>query len=118
MKTVILRNETRDAALARVECRDTMLGRARGLLGRAGLREGDGIMIRPCSSVHMFFMRFPIDVLYLDRDNRVAKCVTNLRPFRVSVGGRGAHSAVELPVGTIERSGTRPGDLIAITDAG
>ncbi len=85
-----------------------------GLLGRGGLAEGTGLHIVPCSSVHMFFMRFALDIVYLDSALRVVKTVERLEPWRLSAG-RGAHSTLELPVGTVQRTGTRPGDQFEIT---
>lgn len=116
MKRVTVMNQTRNVALADVEWRGTLFGRARGLLGRARLDPGDGIAIVPCSSVHMCFMRFAIDVLYLDRDGIVTKVVTALRPYRISVGGRGTHSTIELAAGTLAQSGTAVGDQIVFRD--
>lgn len=88
--------------------------RALGLLGRAALVPGEGLHILPCCSVHTWFMRFPIDVLYLDRACRVVKAVTDLRPFRCSWGGRRAHSVLELPAGTIAATGTTVDDQLTL----
>jgi hypothetical protein len=90
-----------------------------GLLGRAGLARDEGLLITPCTSIHTFFMRFAIDVLYLDRNHVVVKAVRAMRPFRLSACLRGAHSVLELPVGVIEASGTQAGDQLAFgpTDA-
>lgn len=70
-------------------------------MGRRELPEGSGILITPCSSIHMFFMRFPIDVIFLDRDNAVVKVVHRIKPWRVAIGG-GGKKALELPAGTAE----------------
>lgn len=113
MRRVTVRNLTRAADLACAEWRGSVLGRTRGLLGRASLAAGDGIVISPCSSIHMMFMRFPIDALYLDRDLRVVKVVDTLKPYRMSVGGKGAHITVELASGALAGSGTRVGDQLA-----
>lgn len=83
-----------------------------GLLGRSGLAAGEGVHLVPCGSVHTWFMRFTIDVLYLDREGRVLKAVPALRPFRWSWGGRQTHSVLELPAGTIAATGTAPGDAL------
>ena len=112
-KRVTVRNQTRGTDLGDLELRDGYLGRLRGLLGRRSLAPGDGIVISPCSSVHMFFMLLSLDVVYLDRDRRVVKTVSRLRPFAVSLGGRGARITLELPTGTIASSGTQTGDTIA-----
>jgi uncharacterized membrane protein (UPF0127 family) len=111
-----VRNQTRDTEIACAEWRGSMLGRARGLLGRSHLPAGDGIVISPCNSVHMFFMRFPLDVVYIDKEHRVVKTATNLKPWRVSFGGKGAHAAIELPVGAIAASKTAAGDELHLVE--
>lgn len=111
-KRVTVRNETRGTTLGELELRDSYLGRLRGLLGRRSLPAGDGIIISPCSSVHMFFMLLSIDIVYLDRDRRVVKTVGRLRPFCLSLGGRGAHLTLELPSGSIAATGTAVGDQL------
>lgn len=85
-----------------------------GLLGRKGLADGEGLLLRPCSSIHTLFMRFPIDVVYLDKDGNVLKVVPSLRPFRFSASLRRTHYTLELPVGTIDSTNTAPGDRVAI----
>jgi uncharacterized protein len=80
----------------------------RGLLGRSGLEQGEGLLLRPASSIHTFFMRFPIDVVFLGSDGRVLKVVPELAPWRTA-SARGAKAVVELPAGEAERSRLRPG---------
>jgi len=92
---------------------DSLAARTRGLLGERMLAEGSGLWLDPCSSIHMFFMRFAIDVVFLDRDLRVTRAVAAVAPWRVAFGGRGARSALELPVGSIAASDTRAGDLLS-----
>ena len=93
---------------------ETFLTRGRGLLGRNGLPRGEGLLIRPCRGVHTFFMKFPIDVLFLDGANRVVATVKNLKPHRITrIIGR-AKSVIELPPGTLDASGTRAGNRILI----
>jgi len=96
---------------------DSVWARGRGLLGRSGLAPRQGLLIRPCSSVHTWFMRFAIDVVYLDRDWRVTKVVPNLKPWRFS-WGRGAHMALELPSGEAGRQGIAPGVVLEGTHSG
>jgi uncharacterized membrane protein (UPF0127 family) len=110
------RNLTRGSEVAaRVRRADRPWSRAVGLLGRCGLGEGEGLLITPCTSIHTFFMRFPIDVLYVNREYVVVKAVRNLRPFRFSACLRGgAHAVLELPVGAIDASGTQPGDSLSL----
>ena len=87
-----------------------------GLLGRSGLAPGEALVLEPCSSVHTAFMRFTIDVVYLDRAGKVVKVAPHMRPFRIGGVLRGSRSVIELPAGAIERSGTVPGDEIQIED--
>ncbi|MDX6547840.1 MAG: uncharacterized protein QOG33_1390 [Gaiellales bacterium] len=91
----------------------TAWSRSKGLLGRAGLAEQEGLWIQPTSSIHMWFMRFPIDVVWAAGDGRVLKLVENIRPWRMSFC-RGAKVALELPVGAIARSGVQVGDHLVI----
>lgn len=110
------RNLTRGSDVAaRVRHADRPWSRLWGLLGRASLARDEGLLLTPCTSIHTFFMRFAVDVLYLDRDHVVVKAVRALRPFRLSACLRGAHSVLELPVGAIEASGTQTGDQLAFS---
>jgi uncharacterized membrane protein (UPF0127 family) len=85
----------------------------RGLLGRSELAPGEGLLIRPAPSVHTFFMRFPIDVVFLGGDLRVLRVRSDLRPWRMA-GQRGARAVLELPAGEADRRGIRPGDRLVI----
>jgi len=96
-----------------VERADSPWSRMIGLLGRKSLRPGGGMRFAPASSLHMFFMRFPIDVVYMTRDERVVKLVSDLQPWCVS-GARGAHGAYELPAGVIAASDIVPGDQLIL----
>jgi uncharacterized membrane protein (UPF0127 family) len=87
--------------------------RSRGLLGRSGLPSGEGLLIRPAGSIHTFFMRFPIDVVFLDRGGVVVKLVSDLRPWRVALARRG-RDALELGAGEARRSGIKPGDRLEL----
>src|SRR5438105_12751953 len=89
--------------------------RMKGLLGRADLPDGEGILLRPASSIHMAFMRFPIDAVFVARDLTVLKVVRNLAPWRMASKQR-AHAVLELPAGTCERSGVREGDQLSLGD--
>jgi uncharacterized protein len=92
----------------RCEVADTTLKRMRGLLGRDGLEPGTGMLLPHEPSVHTAFMRFPIDVVFLDRANAVVKVVDELRPWRMA-GARGARSVLELPAGAARAAGLAPG---------
>jgi uncharacterized membrane protein (UPF0127 family) len=99
----------------RCEVPKSSFGRMRGLLGRDGLEPGTGMLIDSAPSVHMFFMRFPIDVVFLDRGWRVVGVRHCLRPWRVA-GARGAVAALELPAGTAAASGIKEGDALVLDD--
>lgn len=90
--------------------------RRKGLLGREGLSPGEGLWIIPCESVHTFFMRFPIDLVYLDRENRIKKVRNRVGAWRLSVCFS-AHSILELPAGTVRGTETRRGDIVEFTPA-
>jgi protein-S-isoprenylcysteine O-methyltransferase Ste14/uncharacterized membrane protein (UPF0127 family) len=94
---------------------DTHWSRMRGLLGTGSLEPGAGLWIVPCQQVHMFGMRYPIDVVFLDAAGRVLATTPALRPWRVSPRVAAARSVLELPAGTVERLGVRPGMDVAIT---
>lgn len=108
-----IRNTTRGTQLAS-EARTArgFWSRLTGLLGRSSLEAGEALVLEPCNSVHTAFMRFAIDVLYVDRSGRVVKAVSELKPFRVSGVLHGARSVIELPSGTIADSDTAPGDQL------
>jgi uncharacterized membrane protein (UPF0127 family) len=110
-------NRTRGTALAsHLELADTASKRNKGLLGRDGLAPGEGLWIIPCESVHTFFMRFAIDLVYLDRKHKVKKVRSAVGPWRISACFL-AHSVLELPAGTILSTGTRPGDILEFDPA-
>jgi uncharacterized protein len=107
----------RGCVLAVASLADTAWSRMVGLLGRAGLAAGDGLVIRPCAMVHTCFMRFPIDVLFADRAGGVVAVVDTLRPFRLAWGGWRAAPAIELPAGALRHAGVRRGGRIAVEPA-
>jgi uncharacterized membrane protein (UPF0127 family) len=89
----------------------------RGLLGRNGLELGSGMLIDRAGSVHMFFMRFPIDVVFLARDRTVVGIKHRLSPWRVA-GARRAVASLELPAGRAAEVGVEKGDVLIFEDAG
>src|SRR4051812_12549724 len=96
---------------------DRPLARMKGLLGRRDLPAGEGVWIRPTASIHMLFMRFAIDALFLDREGVVVKIVPSLRPWRLASSAR-ARSVIELREGEAERRGVRLGDRLELRAAG
>jgi len=113
-----LTNVDRGTVLAtRVEPAFDSATRRRGLLGRDGLPAGSAMVIAPSNSVHMFFMRFPLDIVFVARDGTVVKTCANVRPWRIALAWR-AFAVIEGPVGMIEQSGTQQGDVLAVQPLG
>jgi uncharacterized membrane protein (UPF0127 family) len=111
---VCIRNVTRNTELgASIQVAETSAERRSGLLKHHGLAPGEGLWIAPCEAVHTFFMKFAIDLVYLDRRHRVKKVRHAVKPWRLSAC-LAAHSVVELPAGVARSSGTAPGDEISI----
>jgi uncharacterized protein len=109
-----IRNSTRQTEIGSgIEIADTGARRNKGLLGRTGLEPGEGLWIVPCEAVHTFAMKFPLDLIYLDRNRRVVKVRGHVRPGRIS-GALRAHSVIELPSGAIAASQTRRGDILEL----
>jgi uncharacterized protein len=109
---MIVKNQSRGTVIGdKVAEASTAATRRKGLLGRDGLAPGEGLWIVPCESVHTFFMRFPIDLIYMSRDLKVKKVRHAVGPWRLSACLT-AHSLIELPAGTLKRTDTRKGDRI------
>jgi uncharacterized membrane protein (UPF0127 family) len=112
-ESLVVRNATRGTALAeRCTVARSMSERIVGLLRHDHLDLGSGLLIERTQSIHMFFMRFAIDVVFVDGADRVTKVVEGLRPWRAVWWARGARDCIELPVGAVAASGTRPGDQL------
>ena len=110
-------NLTRSTELASsAELADHGAARNKGLLGRTHLPPGAGLWIIPCESVHTFFMKFPIDLVYIDRNKRVKKVRSNVGPWRLS-SCFSAYSIIELPAGVAQCTETLPGDQLQISPA-
>ena len=107
-----LRREDGRIVCETVQVADTILRRMRGLLGRGSLEPGDGLLLRPAWSIHTMFMRFPIDVVFVDHDLIVLRIAHSLRPFKTA-SCRGAREVVELAAGECERRRLEVGDRVA-----
>ena len=107
-----MRNQTKGEVLATsaisAESSET---RRTGLLKHTSLPDGEGLWIVPCEAVHSFFMKFSIDVLYLNKDKTVRKIRHDMKPWKMSFC-LPAHSVLELPAGTAMRTKTEPGDQL------
>lgn len=98
---------------ARCRLAASALARGRGLLGRRTLPVGEGLLLRPASSVHTWFMRFPIDAVFLDRALVVVRIADELGPWRAA-SRRGAKAVLELPSGMSARCGLAVGDKLTL----
>jgi uncharacterized protein len=96
----------------RIRVADRWLSRLRGMLARPAPRPGEGLMLTPCSSVHMYGMRYSLDVAFLDMEGKVVGMYHSLGPGARTRWHRNATYALELPSGTLEESGTSVGDLL------
>ena len=114
---VRIENQTRGTLIAdRCRVATSLADRAVGLLSTPEVLPGEGLLIERTQSIHMFFMRYAIDVVFVDRDGRVTRVVERLRPWRVVWWARGARDCIELRAGSLEGTGTAKGDQLAITE--
>lgn len=115
---MICRNLTKgNVVVSRLIVADTFETRRRGLLGRASIEPGEGMLIIPCHSIHMIGMKFPLDVVFLDKDWRVVGIRTGVKPGTPLVRCGEAESTLELPVGTVEAKRIEKGDTLQILRA-
>lgn len=111
----VVMNRSRNVILAdHVEVAATFWQRGRGLIGRRRLPDGFGLVIRPCSCIHMLGVLLPLDVLHVDGESRVIRILPDLKPWRVGPYVLRSNWVLELPAGTVARTATQVGDLIAI----
>ena len=108
-----LRNETGTVVCERCTLARNPLSRMRGLLGRRGLAEGEGLLLQPAGSIHTFFMRFPIDVVFLDGERRVVKVASGVRPWRAAAA-KHSRAVLELTAGEAARIGVVAGDVLRL----
>ena len=107
-------NQTRGQMLAdTADIADTSQKRRTGLLKHTGLGPGEGLWIVPCEGVHTFAMKFPIDVLFLNKQHKILKIRPNMVKSRIALSLL-AHSVLELPAGTLDQTGTQRGDQLQL----
>src|SRR4051812_13426039 len=99
MEMLTIRNETKICLVAdKARRAKGFVGRGRGLMLAADLPEGGGLVIEPCNSIHMFFMRYPLDIIFVDKSGVVLFMYQGIKPWRMGRLVRGARTAIELPV--------------------
>jgi uncharacterized membrane protein (UPF0127 family) len=110
---VVLHRQDGSPVCERCLLAETPLTRLKGLLGRRGLEQGEGLLLRPAASIHTFFMRFPIDAVWVDRDLNVLKVSHDVGPWRTAAC-REAKGVVELRAGEAKRVGVSAGDRLKL----
>jgi uncharacterized membrane protein (UPF0127 family) len=114
---VRVENVSRGTVVAeRVRVARSLRDRTVGLLGTPDVQPGEGLWIERSPSIHMFFMRYPIDAVFVSKAGRVTKVVANLQPWRVVWWARGAQDCLELRAGAAAASGTVAGDELRLVD--
>jgi len=117
MATMLMNERTHEPVATALELAVTRRARRRGLLGRDGLDDSAALILAPCTAVHTAFMRFAIDVLFLDRDGRAVKIVSNVAPWRIALAAR-AYAVVEMTAGSVSRQGVQLGDRLYVSPEG
>ena len=110
-------NVTRGTTIAeRARIASSLRDRTVGLLGTSSIPAGGGLWIERSPSIHMFFMRYAIDAVFVSKEGRVTKIAAALRPWRVVWWAGGARDCLELPVGAVAESSTLVGDTLSLED--
>ncbi|MFN8671140.1 MAG: DUF192 domain-containing protein [Candidatus Sericytochromatia bacterium] len=90
------------------------LSRFIGLMNRKELQENEGLLLTPCNSIHMFFMKIPLDVVFIDRKDKIVKTIENIKPWKISPVVFKAQSVLELPVGHIKKYDLQENDNLEL----
>lgn len=107
-------NQTRGTVLAEnTLIAGSLFKRIQGLLGRKSFDQGQALIIKPCNSIHTFFMRFPIDALFMDKNHKVIQALSEVKPFKLTKAYFQADYVIELPSGMIKNSSTAIGDQLS-----
>lgn len=111
---MLVANASRGTVLGQaIEVAQTAVQRVKGLLGRECLEDGQGLLFRGAGSMHTLFMRFPIDIVYADKNGKVIKLAEAVGPFKLVAAPLRCYYALELPAGAINESKTRVGDRLS-----
>lgn len=109
-------NQTRNTILVeRLRVADSFFKRLKGLLGTKELPAGEALLIRPCNAIHMFGMRYALDIAFVSRENRILQTIRALQPGQMAKFSQAAY-VLELPCGALDASGTEPGDVLQIVE--
>lgn len=116
MCTLVINKTNKKVIANEVDMADTFLARLKGLLGKREFKEGMGLLIKPCNSVHSFGMKFNIDVIFLDKNHRVIKVIKNMNPNEISPIVRGAKCVLELPAGVADKTGVQENQFLEVLE--
>ena len=116
MPVSLMNARTREAVATSVEVAATRRSRRRGLLGRDQLAVSAALILEPCAAVHTAFMRFPIDVVFVNRGGYAVKIVEDVPPWRIAVSTR-AHAVIEMAAGSLRRLDLSLGDRLYVLPA-
>jgi hypothetical protein len=94
--------------------KDSFFFRCKGLLGKSFMNDNEALWLKPCNSIHMFFMKFPIDAIFLDKENRIVKIYHAITPWKMTSLLWKAHSVLEVPAGSSANFGLKQGDQLSI----
>jgi uncharacterized membrane protein (UPF0127 family) len=114
----VLNRTRRSVAIERCRVARSLRDRTVGLLGTAEIPAGEGLWIERSPSIHMFFMRYPIDAVFVDRHGKVVRIVERLRPWRIVAWVRGARDCLEMPAGAARAAGIQVGDELRLEPIG
>ena len=118
-RNVRIENVTRGTIVGdRVRVASSAIDRTVGLLRTTEVKPGEGLWIERSPSIHMFFMRYAIDAVFVGKHGRVTKIAHNLKPWRVVWWARGARDCLELRAGAAVQSGTQEGDELRLIEIG
>ncbi len=110
---MIIRNVSKNTVIAeKCEIADNFLSRFLGLMFKNELPEGNGLLITPCNSIHMFFMKFPLDIIFIDKEYNIVHLIENIKPWKFSEIIWSSNSVIELPTGAISKTRTAVGDRL------
>jgi len=108
-------NKTKNTLLAKdIVIANTPFKRMKGLLGKKDFKAGQALILKPCNSIHTFFLRFAIDVIFVDKDNKIIEAISRLKPFCFTPIFWLSSLVIELPAGIIQSSSTYNGDTLTI----
>ena len=108
----LFQEDSKLLVLFSIKVAESFFSKLTGLIFKKNLNSGEGLLVENCNSIHTFWMRFPIDVLFLDANNRVIYIVKDLKPFRVTPLIRGAIKVLEIKSGEVSRLGLNVGNIL------